>query len=149
MRARVVSNKFYNLNLEGEVLSVKTSDNTIQGNEVSNSRGGFTNRLGRNNLFQSNTSINSRGLAIGGRGIRLIGNKVIGRGFIAVQAGTSGPETSRSSDHPQSMDVFCQGNSGLMVIGGQFKPKPAQGTTVASHSGQIRLQLHSGTKLPK
>ena len=65
-----------------------------------------------------------------------------------MQAGTAAPGSSRNSDHPQSVDVVCQGNSGLLVIGGQFKPKPALNTNVVSHSGQIRLKLHSGTKLP-
>ena len=148
MRARVINNKFWNLMLEGEVLSVKTSYNTIQGNQVSSSKGGFTNRLGQYNVFQSNTSTNSRGIAVGGRGIRLIGNRVIGTGFIAVQAGNAAPGSTRNSDHPQSVDVYCQGNSGMMIIGGGFTPKPALNTRVASHSGQIRLKLHSGTKLP-
>ena len=73
---------------------------------------------------------------------------MIGLGSIAVQAGNSAPGSSRNSDHPQSVDTYVQGNSGLLVIGGQFTPKPALNTNVVSHSGQIRLKLHSGTRLP-
>ena len=149
MRARVINNRFWNLNLDGEVLSVKTSDNTIQGNEVSSSQGGFTNRLGQNNLFQNNTSINSRGIAIGGRGIRLIGNKVIGKGLHRGAGRQPPPPARRATATTRSPSTSSvQGNSGLLVIGGQYTPKPALNTNVVSHSGQIRLKLQSGTKLP-
>ena len=89
MKARVINNKFWNLNVEGEAISVKTSDNLVQGNQLSSSRGGFTQRYGRNNTFSGNTSTNSRGIAIGGQGAKIINNRINGTGRIAIQAGNA------------------------------------------------------------
>ena len=35
----MINNKFWNLNIDGAVVTVKTSDNTIQGNQVSEQSG--------------------------------------------------------------------------------------------------------------
>ena len=48
MNARIINNKFWNLNFDGEAISVKTSDNLIEGNQLTSSEGGFTQRYGRN-----------------------------------------------------------------------------------------------------
>ena len=51
MRAHVVANRLWTLNIEGEGICVKTSDNIIERNEIVLSRGAFTNRYGERNLF--------------------------------------------------------------------------------------------------
>lgn len=146
MRARVIGNRLWNLNIEGESISVKTSDNLIQNNQLSSSRGGFTQRYGRNNTFANNVFTNSRGIATGGRSARVIGNRVNGTGRIAIQAGDAKAESLTNGVHPQSADCVVEGNSGLLVIGNQYRPHPALRTVVSRHSGSIRLILHSGTK---
>jgi hypothetical protein len=147
MRARVINNRFWNMNIEGEAISVKTSDNTLQGNQISSSVAGFTNRYGERNLFQDNTSTNSRGFAVGDRGCRLLGNHVNGRGSITILAGDTSASDTKNGRHPQAMDTYLEGNSGLLVIGGIYRPVPAANTSVRSHNGSVRLQLQTGTRL--
>ena len=103
MNARIINNKFWNLNFEGEVVSVKTSDNLLEDNQLTSSQGGFTQRYGRNNTFARNVSTNSRGIAIGGRGAKVISNQINGTGRIAIQAGTVNADvlTNGSTIHPQ------------------------------------------------
>ena len=146
-KARVISNRFWNLNVEGEAVSVKTSDNLVQGNQLTSSRGGFTQRYGRNNTFSGNTSTNSRGIAVGGQGARIINNRINGTGRIAVQAGNASATSLTNGVHPQSADTIVEGNAGPLVIGNQYKPMPALRTTVSGHSGSIKLALHTGTKM--
>ena len=57
---------------------MKTSDNLLEGNQLTSSEGGFTQRYGRNNTFARNVITNSRGIAIGGRGAKVIGNQING-----------------------------------------------------------------------
>jgi parallel beta-helix repeat protein len=147
MKARVVGNRFWNLNVEGEAVSVKSSDNTLQGNQLSSSRGGFTSRYGARNTFSGNTCTNSRGIAVGGRGCRIVGNRINGTGRIAVQAGDAAADSTTNGVHPQSADTLAEGNTGQLVIGGQYRPMPALSTTVRRHSGSVRLLLHSGTRM--
>jgi parallel beta-helix repeat protein len=147
MRGRVISNKFWNLNVEGEVVSVKTSDNVLQGNTLSSSRGGFTSRYGTRNQFIGNKIINSRGIAIGGRGCKVANNSIQGKGTIAIQAGNASADNLKNGVHPQSADTQVEGNSGLLLIGNQYKPMPALNTTVRGHRGTVRLMLHQGTRL--
>ena len=146
-KARVINNEFWNLNWDGEVVSVKTSDNLVQGNRLSSSRGGFTQRYGGNNTFSGNTSTNSRGIAVGGQGAKIINNRINGTGRIAVQAGDASATSVTNGVHPQSADTIVQGNAGPLVIGNQYKPMPALRTTVSGHSGSIKLVLHTGTKM--
>jgi hypothetical protein len=147
MRGRVINNRFFNLNVEGEAVSVKTSDNVLQGNELSSSRAGFTNRYGARNQFIGNKIINSRGIAIGGRGHRIANNRIVGSGKIAVQAGTAAFSNLKNGIHPQSADTLVENNSGLLEIGSGYKPMPALDTVVRSHKGGVRLMLQKGTKL--
>ena len=132
MNARIINNKFWNLNFEGEAVSVKTSDNLLEGNQLTSSRGGFTQRYGRNNTFARNVSTNSRGIAIGGRGAKVINNRINGTGRIAIQAGNASATSLTNGVHPQSADTIVEGNSGLLVIGNQYRPMPALSTTVAA-----------------
>ena len=147
MRARVINNRFWNLNVEGEAVSVKTSDNILQGNQLSSSRGGFTQRYGRNNTFANNVSTNSRGIATGGRSAKVLNNRINGTGRIAIQAGDAAADNLKNGVHPQSADCVVEGNSGLLIIGNQYKPMPTLRTLVRGHNGTIRLALHSGTQL--
>ncbi|MGD9509175.1 MAG: hypothetical protein AB7I59_16065 [Geminicoccaceae bacterium] len=147
MRGRVINNRFLNLNVEGEAVSVKTSDNVLQGNQLSSSRAGFTNRYGARNQFIGNKIINSRGIAIGGRGCKIVNNSIQGTGSIAVQAGNADADNLKNGVHPQSADTLVEGNSGLLVIGNQYKPMPALNTTVRGHKGSVRLMLQKDTKL--
>ena len=149
MNARIINNKFWNLNFDGEAISVKTSENLLEGNQLTSSQGGFTQRYGRNNTFARNVSTNSRGIAIGGRGAKVISNQINGTGRIAIQAGTVNADvlTNGSTVHPQSADTIVEGNSGLLVIGNQYKPFPAVNTSVRNHKGSVKLMLHTGTTM--
>ena len=42
MKGRILNNKFRSLNVEGESVSIKISDNIIQSDQLSSIRGGFT-----------------------------------------------------------------------------------------------------------
>ena len=149
MRARVTGNRMWNLNVEGEAISVKTSDNVVQGNRISSSRAGFTNRYGERNLFEGNTTTNSRGFAVSDRGTRLVRNTVNGRGSIRVLAGNASYDARVNGVHCQATDTYLEGNSGPLLIGHtQSGTKPAVGTTVKSHNGRITLIRQTGTKLP-
>lgn len=147
MKARVVNNKLWNLKHDGETISVKTSDNLVEGNEMISCQGGFTQRYGQNNRFLRNISTNSRGIAVGGRGAKIIGNTVTGLGRIAVQAGDAAVHVLTNGVHPQSYDTVVEGNKGLLVVGNQYSPFPAVNTRVTAHSGSVRLVLHRKTTL--
>ncbi|MFO1046846.1 MAG: chondroitinase-B domain-containing protein [Geminicoccaceae bacterium] len=146
LRGRVTNNRFWNLNVEGEAVSVKTSDNLLQNNQLSSSRGGFTSRYGQRNQFIGNRISNSRGIAIGGRGCKVANNTISGTGNISIQAGNASADNTRNGVHPQSADTTVEGNSGLLLIGNQYRPMPALNTTVRNHKGTVRLVLQQGTK---
>ena len=147
MKGQILNNKFWSLNVEGKSVSIKTSDNIIQGNQLSSSRGGFTQRYGKNNTFAGNTCTNSRGIAIGSQYAKVMNNRIVGTGRIAIQAGNASYSSLTNGVHPQSADTIVEGNSGPLVIGNLYKPMPALRTTVRSHSGTIKLILQSGTKM--
>ncbi len=67
-----------------------------------------------------------------------------------VMGGNAGPVDNRQGTHPQAVNTYLSGNMGNLEIGGQFSGHnlPAVNTTVASHSGGIRLLAHTGTQLP-
>lgn len=150
MRARVVANRLWNLNVEGEAISVKTSDNTIQGNQLSSSKGGYTNRYGERNQFTGNVSTNARGFVIGDRDTRLVNNVINGSGAFRIMCGDATADVTRNGPHLQATNTYLQGNSGPLVIGASYAttPLPALNTNVVSHKGSIQLQKHSGTRLP-
>ncbi|MGD9509475.1 MAG: NosD domain-containing protein [Geminicoccaceae bacterium] len=147
LRARVINNRLWNLKASGSALTCKTSGNLVQGNQLSNCKGGYIIRYGVGNSLIGNVSTNSRGIAIGGRGHRIANNRIVGSGKIAVQAGTAAFDNLRNGVHPQSAGTVVEGNSGLLVIGSAYKPMPALDTVVRSHKGSVRLMLQKGTKL--
>jgi hypothetical protein len=149
LRARIVKNRFWNLDVEGEAISVKTSDNLIQGNSLSSSRAGFTNRYGERNCFSGNVLTNCRGFAIGGRGTRLLGNRIDGLGAIDIHGGDARPEVRRNGIHPAAVDTWLDGNSGPLAIGVRYRPLPAVNTRVLRHSGPVRLVNETGTILDR
>ena len=99
MQGRVIGNELWNLNIEGEAISVKTSDNLIQGNRLSSSKGGISNRYGERNEYRGNTSTNSRGFVVRDRGSRLLGNTVNGSGSIQVLGGNATADSSKNGLH--------------------------------------------------
>jgi hypothetical protein len=145
LRARIIKNRFWNLDVEGEAISVKTSDNLIQANNLSSSRAGFSNRYGERNCFSDNVLTNCRGFAIGGRGTRLLNNRLNGRGAIAIHGGDARPEVRRNGVHPAAVDTYLDGNSGPLAIGVRYRPLPAVNTRVLRHGGSIRLVNETGT----
>ena len=151
MRAHVVANRLWKLNIEGEGICVKTSDNIIERNEIMLSRGAFTNRYGERNLFIENTTTNSRGFAIGDRGNRLIGNTVNGGGSIRIRGGNAGAGVTQNGPHIQATDTYLEGNTGSMVVGYNYNGEtlPAVNTFVESHNGVIRLMRQVGIRLPR
>jgi hypothetical protein len=152
MRARVIGNKLWNLNVEGEAICVKSSDNLIEGNQLSSSRAAFSNRNGERNLFKNNTSTNAGGFAIEDRGNRLVANTVTGGGQLKILGGNATADDKRTASnvHLQATDTYLEANRGSLVIGYNYSGMnlPAINTTVVSHSGDIRLANQKGTKLP-
>jgi hypothetical protein len=146
LRARVLRNRMWNLNVEGEAVSVKTSDNLLQDNVLSSSRAGLTNRYGERNVFAGNVLTNTRGIAIGGRDCRLLGNRINGRGSIDIQGGDASPDVTRNGVHPQSVNTYLEGNTGPVVVGGRHKPLPAMNTTIVRQGGTVRLVNAVGTR---
>lgn len=147
LRGRVINNRLWNLDTGGSAITCKTSGNLVQGNQLSNSQGGYVIRYGIGNSIIGNTATNSRGIAVGGRGHRVADNRIVGSGKIAIQAGDASADTMKNGAHPQSAETLVEGNSGLLVIGNQYKPMPALNTVVRSHRGSVRLMLQKGTKL--
>jgi hypothetical protein len=147
LRARVINNRLWNLNASGSALTCKTSGNLVQGNQLTNCKGGYIVRYGTGNSLIGNVSTNSRGIAVGGRGHRIANNRIVGSGKIAVQAGTAAFTNMRNVVHPQSANTLVEGNSGLLVIGNAYKPMPALDTVVRAHRGGVRLMLQRGTRL--
>lgn len=149
LRARIVRNRFWNLDVEGEAISVKTSDNLIQANNLSSSRAGFSNRYGERNCFSDNVLTNCRGFAIGGRGTRLLHNRINGRGTIDIHGGDARPDVRRNGIHPAAVDTWLDGNSGPLAIGVRYGPLPAVNTRVLRHGGPVRLVNETGTVLAR
>ena len=151
MRARVIGNRLWNLNVEDEAICIKTSDNLIQGNQISSSTGAYSNRYGERNQFISNTSTNSRGFLVEDRSNQLINNRINGPGSILVLGGEVAANVTRNGPHIQATSTYLRGNSGLLVIGSNYPGThlPALNTRVDSHSGTIRLYNQSGTSLAK
>src|SRR5262249_54955520 len=89
MQAKIVGNRLWNLNVEGEGICVKTSDNIIESNEILNSRAAFSLRYGTRNVFLSNTATNSRGFVVADLDNKLIDNKINGRSSIRVRGGNA------------------------------------------------------------
>lgn len=151
MQARVVGNKLWNLNVEGEAICVKTSENLIEGNELSSSRAAFSNRKGERNLFKDNASVGAGGFAIEDRGTRLVANSVTGGGLFKILGGNTTADDMRTSSdlHNQATDTYLEANRGPLTIGYNYSGMtlPALNTTVVSHSGEIRLAAHKGTQL--
>lgn len=152
MQARVVGNRLWNLNVEGEAICVKTSENVIEGNELSSSRAAYSNRKGERNLFKDNSSVGAGGFAIEDRGSRLIANSVAGGGLFKILGGNTTADDMRTASdlHNQATDTYLEANRGPLTIGYNYSGMtlPALNTTVVSHSGEIRLAAHRGTKLP-
>lgn len=147
MKCQVVNNKLWNLNIEGEAICAKSSDNYISGNQISNSKACYSNRFGERNLFQNNVSTNAGGFAICDRGTQLIGNTVSGKGQIRILSGNQTLQSS-GSGHPQATDTYLEGNSGELVIGYSYNRHklPAVNTVVRSHNGNVQLKNHTGTQ---
>ena len=116
--ARVIANRLWNLNAEEEAICVKTSDNLIEGNQISSSRGAYSNRYGERNQFIENKSINSRGFLVEDRGNILIGNQIDGIGKILILGGGDDRQPSqRNGPHLQATNTYLEANTGLLVIG--------------------------------
>ena len=149
MRARVVGNKLWNLNIEGEAICVKTSDNLIQGNQISSSKGAYSNRYGERNQFIGNKSINSTGFLVEDRSNRLIGNLIEGTGRILILGGEVTASVTTNGPHVQATSTYLEANAGLLVIGHNYSGTlPALNSQVKTHNGSIRLKNHKGTLLP-
>ena len=126
MKWQILNNKFWSLNVEGKSVSITISDNIIQGDQFSSSRGGFTQRYGKNNTFAGNMCTNSRGIAIGGQYAKVMDNRIVGTDRIAIQAGTASYSSLTDGVHPHSADTIVEGNSGpppaCEIIEGQPYP---------------------------
>ena len=150
MRARVIANRLWNLNIEDEAICAKTSDNLIQGNQISSSKGAYSNRYGERNQFINNKSINSRGFLVEDRSNRLVGNRIEGSGKTLILGGGVSASVTTNGPHVQATSTYLEGNTGLLVIGHNYSGTnlPALNTQVKTHSGSIQLKNHTGTRLP-
>lgn len=150
LKARVIANRLWNLNAEDEAICAKTSDNLIQGNQISSSTGAFSNRYGERNQYINNKSINARGFLVEDRNNRLIGNQIQGTGKILILGGGVKADVTANDYHIQATATYLENNTGLLVIGHNYTRTslPALNTQVKSHGGSIQLKNHSGTKLP-
>ena len=150
LKARVIANEMWNLNVEVEAISVKSSQNLIEGNKISSSKAGFTNRCGEGNTFRNNSTTNARGFYVLDKGNSLLNNTVNGGGKIMILGGNSPASNNSNAAFCQATDTYLAGNSGSMTIGAVWQGNlPALRTKVASHKGSIQLKNHSGTILPK
>jgi hypothetical protein len=150
MGARVIGNKLWNLNVEDEAICVKTSGNLIQGNQISSSKGAYSNRYGERNKYINNVSINSRGFLVEDRVNSYIGNRVDGAGSYLVLGGEVNADERRNGFHIQATSTYFENNTGLLVIGANYSGThlPALDTSVKSHAGSIQLRNQRGTRLP-
>jgi hypothetical protein len=150
MKGRVINNELWSLNVEGSAITVKTSDNLVQDNQLRDSRGGFICRYGTRNIFRGNTSTNSRGFVIADLSNRVVENKILGRGSIRIRGGNADVALRLNGPHLQATKTYLQDNFGPLVIGFNYSGEtlPALDTYVQSHVGAITLRAQTGTRLP-
>ncbi len=150
LRGRIIQNRFWNLNIEGEAISVKTSDNLIQANQISSSRGAYSNRCGERNQYLDNVSTNSGGFIVGDRDVRLLRNQVVGTGKFLIMGGGISANSTLNTSQIQATNTYIEGNYGTLVVGHNYNGTnlPAINTKIVSHSGSIKLKNHKGTLLP-
>jgi hypothetical protein len=149
LRARVVNNRMWNLNVEDEAISVKTSDNLLQANTLSSSKACFSNRYGERNQYISNQFPSSRGCVIQDRGNIVRNNKIGGSGKILIMGGNTSANETRNDYRSQATSTVLEGNNGLLIIGYNYNGNnlPALNTSVRSHAGSIQLRNHKGTRI--
>lgn len=149
LQARVLANRMWNLNVEGEAISVKTSDNKLELNQIHSSRAAFSARCGERNLFGGNLSVNAGGFTIEDRGNRFIGNRIEGTGMIKVMAGQIAAHVTDSNAHIQATDTYLEICEGPITVGyaysGMTPILPALRTVLQSHKGQVTLRHQQGT----
>jgi hypothetical protein len=151
LQARVLNNRMWNLNVEDEAISVKTSDNLIQGNTVSSSKAGFCNRYGERNQYLGNQFNNARGCVIHDRGNVLRNNRITGSGKILIMGGNTSANDTRNDYRSQATSTVLEGNNGQLIIGYNYRGNrlPALNTSVRSHNGKIELRDQQGTRIAR
>lgn len=149
LRARVLNNRMWNLNVEDEAISIKTSDNLIQGNTLSSSKAGFSNRYGERNQYINNRFAGARGCVIYDRDNVLRDNTVELGGKILIMGGNATANETRNNYRSQSTNATLDGNKGPLIIGYNYSGDklPALNTRVLSHTGTIRLRDQDGTRI--
>lgn len=149
LRARVLNNRMWGLNVEDEAISVKTSDNVLQGNTLSNSKAGFSIRYGERNQFIGNQFSGARGCVIHDRDNILRNNKVENGGKIYIMGGNTTASDTRNDYRSQATNTVLEGNKGELIIGYNYRGNklPALNTRVLTHTGSIQLRDQQGTRL--
>ena len=166
IKAIVENNLFTNVNVDLEVISVKSSENIISGNTFLNCKARPTNRFRQPQPLARNWVENCHGMWIYGADHELAGNRVIGsRDGMCLMAGNTEPDTvrvARNDDsgkkgkdlRPHCQNVTVVGNDCDRLIVGKVVEKakppftfPAAGTRIAGHAGPIELELQVDTRV--
>ena len=166
VQAVVDSNLFVDVNVDSEIISVKSSENIISNNTFLDSKARPTNRFGNRNRWLGNWVENCHGMWVYGADHELAGNRVLGsRDGMCLMAGNTEPDTvrvARSDDsgkkgkdlRPHCQGVSVVGNSCDRLVVGRVVEKakppftlPAAGTRIAGHAGPIELELQVDTRV--
>ena len=134
-----------------EVLTVKSSSNTIRFNTVRDCHGFVSNRHGEGNTYAGNTLERTCGIVVQDRGTRLLGNRVsdtVDGRAVRINGGTITHDTVRQGEHPQAMDTVISGNEfDMLVVGNMWQgfKYPARNTAISAHKGPIVYKSAVGT----
>lgn len=116
VQAVVESNLFVDVNVDSEIISVKSSENTISNNTFLNCNARPTNRFGNRNRWLRNWIENCHGMWVYGADHELVGNRVLSsRDGMCLMAGNTEPETIRVARNDDSgkkgkdLRPHCQG----------------------------------------
>ena len=136
-------NYFANWRGDNEVVSIKSSGNTLLHNTLVDSWE-FSVRGGEYNVVKNNYIDNSsNGITTYNLGHEIIGNELSDSSEIEVRGGKD------SSGHEASIDVIVYGNrGGTIYVGGQEEwDHPAVGTKLGANDSEIELWFENDTNL--
>lgn len=135
--------RFTGWNSDDEVVSVKSSGNTLRQLTFDDNEGRCGNRMGRFNQYQAIWFKGPNGIRIHDKGNLVLGCDFAQAGQgLRIATGNHDAETEMTmNNHPNAIDTHVAGCSGSITIGHAFPGHAirARHTTVRQHSGPVYL----------
>lgn len=150
VKARIEHNLFENVGVDGECVSLRSSDNVVAFNTVLNCRSRLVSRHGERNEITANWIEGSHGLRAFDRSGKLLGNRLIGTASgIQVMAGNvTALNWPGSGTDPAATDWLLAGNNADATVVGFSLPGlelAATNTRIEAHVGPVAQNRDTGT----